>query len=46
MKEPGEVAALLHSLFSEQNCWSLPLHEAQELALQNFFRSPWFCDPG
>jgi polysaccharide pyruvyl transferase WcaK-like protein len=46
MKEPGEVAALLHSLFSEQNCWSLPLHEAQELALQNFFRSPWLCDPG
>jgi polysaccharide pyruvyl transferase WcaK-like protein len=45
MKEPDEVAALLHSLFSEQSCWSLPLHEAQELALQNFHRSPWFCDP-
>jgi polysaccharide pyruvyl transferase WcaK-like protein len=42
MKEPEEAADLIRQLINAKNCHSLPVKDAQDLALLNFYQSPWF----
>jgi len=42
MRNPSDTANLINEMLHGKTCCSLPLEDAQQLALQNFYQAPWF----